>query len=128
MFLYCFKSFFSVSTFFLQIKFLSTFVVILIYHHEIAIQKHSMAIHLRSANSFAAFAANLILFINGLGMKPSWRPDVLNHWRNRGGGFGYSRTSLSPPPLQYYITDASKAIRLLWFHNVTCYYASVYIV
>ena len=30
MFLYCFKSFFSVSTFFLQIKFLPTFVVILI--------------------------------------------------------------------------------------------------
>lgn len=55
----------SVSTFFLQIKFLSTFVVILIYHHENAIQNtalpYYMAMHLRSAISFAAFAASLYL-------------------------------------------------------------------
>ena len=65
--LYVFQVLISVSTFFLQIKNISTYVVILTYHHEIAIQNTALAyyiaIHLRSANSFAAFAASLYLLI-----------------------------------------------------------------
>ena len=69
-FLYCFKFLFQFQPSFYNKKFLSIFVVILNYHHEIETRNtafaYYMAIHLLSANSFAALAASLYLYRYGV--------------------------------------------------------------
>ena len=50
--------------------------------------------------------------------KSSCGPNVSNHCRSLGRGFGSGKTCLYP---QLFITDRSKAVLLLWFLSITCY-------
>ena len=41
-------------------------------------------------------------------------------WQKPRGRWGSHKSGLSPPPPQYFNTDRSKAVLLLWFLTVTC--------